>query len=163
MKELTANTLEQQYPSVELAYPFAAAAYEVAQKRLDAVDSKLQTLMAVGVSLSLAVPAIVVSRGVRFASVWFIAACVFFLLAICIGLYARVTGDLRVINPMRIYNHMLHLSVSDFKVEAVYWAGKDFETNRDMIERKAKLGTYALIAFLIESALVVVWVCLARS
>lgn len=139
MERLTANTLEEKYPSVELAYPFAVSAYDVAQKRLDAVDSKLQTLMAVGVSLSLAVPAIAVSKGIHFGSAWFIIASVFFLLAICVGLYARVVGNLRVINPMRIYNHMLHLSQTDFKAEAIYWAGRDFETNRDMIERKAKL------------------------
>jgi hypothetical protein len=163
MKELVTNTLEIEYPSVELAYPFAASAYEVAQKRLDAVDSKLQTLIAAGVSLSLAVPAIAVSKGVHFGSIWFIAGVVFFLAAICIGLYARVTGDLQVINPMRIYNYMLHLSSWDFKIEAVYWAGIDFEKNRNMIERKAKLGTYALIAFLIEAVLVVVWVCQAQS
>lgn len=163
MKELNTETLTEEYPSVELAYPFAVSAYEVAQKRLDAVDSKLQTLIAAGVSLSLAVPAIAISKGIRFDSFWFMVATVFFFLAVCVGVYARITGDLRAINPMRVYKHMLHLSHTQFKIDALYWAGEDFEVNRKMIERKARLGTYALIAFFIEAVSVAVWVVQARS
>src|SRR5688572_21643982 len=70
------------YPGVELAYPIAVASYDVALRRLDVMDGRLQTLMAFIVAVSAAVPSIAANRGIQFRSYWFYAALISFVLAI---------------------------------------------------------------------------------
>jgi hypothetical protein len=50
------------YPGVELAYPLAASSYDVALKRFDAMDGRLQTILAFIVATSAAVPALAAGR-----------------------------------------------------------------------------------------------------
>ncbi len=49
------DNLAQEYPSVDLAYPFAISAYDLAQKRLDAMESRLQTLIGFAATATLGI------------------------------------------------------------------------------------------------------------
>lgn len=162
MRELDINTLEREYPSVDLAYPLAVASYEVANKRLETVEAKIQTLLAVVISFSVGVFAFGATQKVNFRSGWFIAAMACFVFSVGIGFYARVFGVLRVISPMNMYTTMLDLSEWEFKKSAIYYAGIDFEANKTLVSQKWQTGVYALLAFIFEVVLVVVWAVAAR-
>jgi hypothetical protein len=98
------------YPSVDLAYKLALASYEFAQKRLDIIDVRLQTLIALGATISLPIPAIAIAKNITLNSWWFILAIVFFSAAIVVGTYARVSGYMKVILPIDLYNKWLHFT-----------------------------------------------------
>ena len=151
------ETAASDYPGVELAYPLAIASYEVAQKRYDALDNRLQTLIATAVTISLAVPVLGQSRGLSFHSKWFIGAAACFIVAIGLGIYARFSGELEVINPMKIYTNWLHLSEWEFKKDAIYRAGEAFIKNKQEIDAKSRYGLLSFISFLLEAILLAAW------
>src|SRR5207248_11768290 len=75
---LTNEQLESQYPGIEFAYPIAVNSYEVALKRLDSIDGRLQTMLAFIVAVSAVVPAVAVPRGIHFhAKMFYIALGIF--------------------------------------------------------------------------------------
>lgn len=151
------DPLAKEYPGVELAYPLALASYDVAQKRYDALDNRLQTLIAAAVTISLAVPVLGQSRGLSFHSKWFIGAAGCFIAAMVLGVHARLSGKLEVINPMKMYRNWLHLSEWEFKKDAIYRAGEAFNENKRAIDAKSRYGLLSFIGFLLEAILLAAW------
>jgi hypothetical protein len=76
---------EQQYPGVELAYPIALDSYRVAQNRWEAVDVRIQSLLAVAATVTLATPAVFAAVGIGVRRDWFIAAIVCFVVGASVG------------------------------------------------------------------------------
>jgi hypothetical protein len=62
------KTSEEKYPSVDLAYTLALASYDLIQKRLDIIDTRLQTLIALIATVSLPIPAIAVAKNLTLNS-----------------------------------------------------------------------------------------------
>lgn len=149
---------EQIYPSVGLAYQIAVASYESAVKRLDAIDGRIQTILAFIASVTVAVPSIGGTRGLHFNCVWFILAMIFTGLAIVLGIYARLTGDIQLLNPARFYDGWLHFSEWEFKKNFIHCAGVDFTTNTSLVQRKWKYMVWVIILFLLEAMCLLVWV-----
>jgi hypothetical protein len=155
--QMTAMDMENTYPGVDMAYPLALASYEVTQKRFDAVDNRLQTLIAAGVTISLAVPIVASQRGLDYRTGWFFGAAISFVLAVAVGFFARLWGDLTVINPSHFPETWLHLSSWEFKKDMIYRAGEAFNKNKQTIVTKSRLGIISVILFLCEAILVVAW------
>ncbi|HEX3560228.1 MAG TPA: hypothetical protein VHU19_13565 [Pyrinomonadaceae bacterium] len=154
--------LEQTYPSVDLAYTFAVASYDVALKRLDIVDNRLQTVLALGATISLSVPALASARGLGFSSGWFVAAAFAFASAMILGTFARVTGSIILINPSRLYNKWLHFSEWEFKKNFICYAGEHFEANRALAGMRGWATTLVVMFFILEGLLLTVWASLPR-
>lgn len=59
-EEMPIDELKAKYPSVELAYPFVKDSYDVLLKRIDALDGKIQTVISLALTVTLAIPVITV-------------------------------------------------------------------------------------------------------
>jgi hypothetical protein len=155
---MTREELEKTYPAVELAYPIAVAAYEVALKRLDGMDGRLQTILAFIVAVSAAVPPVAANRGIHFRSPWFYAALGIFILSVVIGTWARLAGAPKVLNPRKAFNHWLHKSDWEFKKDFIAFAADDFDYNRKLVKLKW-LSTVAItLLFACQAVCLAVWV-----
>lgn len=161
-EEMPIEELKAKYPSVELAYPLAVNSYDVALKRMDAIDGRLQTLLAFIATVSLPVPVIGASKGLPFGSFWFIAAAIAFVLAMLVGILARVHGSVMLISPDVLFEKWLHLEESEFKKNLVYFAGEAWAANRRLASDRARLMTLTAILFLVEVAALAVWATSAR-
>ena len=73
------KTLKENYPGIELAYPIAVESYEVAVKRLDLMDGRLQTILMFAATLMVAVASVGTARKADFQSLWFYLGMAFFL------------------------------------------------------------------------------------
>jgi hypothetical protein len=148
---------EEDYPGVEQAYPFAVASYELAQKRLDIIDSRLQTIVALGVTLSLPVPALLATRGANFRSWWFIGAACVFVCAIAVGTFARIVGHITVLHPSDFYAKWLRFPEWEFKKNLIFFAGQHFEKNRTLARNRGLCTTLTFLLFILEGVLLAVW------
>lgn len=112
----------ERWPSVDLAYGFVLPSYQWAQQRLDAVDSRIQTLQAFAASITVAAPvfAAAIVTDIQFGSIWFVLALCAFGITVVAGAIARAWGTVQIISPQRLYQAWLHLSEWEFKKNAVY-------------------------------------------
>jgi hypothetical protein len=145
------------YPGVELAYGFAVESYGQSQKRFEAWDDRLQTLTALIVGISLAFPAVMNPEKRNFASWWFKVAFGVFLLVIGLGIYGRLAGKLKLVDPQRLYQKFLHLGDWEFKKTFIYFAGENYSANLDQISRKHHIAVAMSFLFFLEVALLVAW------
>jgi hypothetical protein len=158
MADPETEDLAAKYPSVELAYPFAAGSYESALKRFDAVDGKIQSILSLGVTLSLPIPLAGNALQLSFLSFWFMAASLAFLGAVGLGIVARMTGRLVLPDPGQMYTHWLHFPTWEFKKNFIYFAGDHFKRNCDLIDRKAWISGIMSALFALEVVCLVFWV-----
>ena len=158
MESENSNPLEQQYPRVDLAYPMAVSSYDTAMKRSDTIDGKLQTILAFVAVVTVAVPSIANARGVSFASYWFYFGLLFFISIVVIGIYARLTGAVRVISPDLLFEDWLHKTAWEFKKDFIAFAGNDFNHNLKLINYKWKLATLITVLFFFQVACLAAWV-----
>lgn len=152
------DDLEQTYPSVDFAYDIAVNSYSVAADRLDYIDGRIQTLLAFVVTVTAAIPSVAASRNVTFRSWWFWLAILFVVVNIALGTYARLVGTVMLLHPARLYERWLHFSEWEFKKNMVYFAGKDYEANIRLVERKWQYTIAIIILFSLEAICLVVWV-----
>lgn len=153
---------EQELLGLELAYPIAVASYESVVKRLDTIDGRIQTILAFVVSVTVAIPSIGGTRGLHFSSYWFILAMLCTVTGLSLGIYARLKGDIQILNPTRLWDGWLHYSERDFKTKLIYCAGVDFESNRSLVHKKWRFMVAVIILFLLEAACLLVWVLSSR-
>jgi hypothetical protein len=145
------------YPGVELAYPLAVSSYDVALKRFDAMDGRLQTILAFIVATSAAVPALGAGR-IHFQSSYFYWAVVCFVMAVIGGTLARLLGKVRVLVPRQAFNHWLHKPDWEFKMDFINQAANDFEVNATIIERKWRCSLAITLLFFVQTAFLAAWV-----
>lgn len=150
--------LKTTYPSADLAYKIAVDSYDVLIKRLDAVDGRIQTLLAFAVSTSAIVPSIGGARGLPFSSPWFAAAAATMAVAVLLGAYARLGGAVRVLDPKPIREGWLHFDEYEFKIYMIGQAAEDFDENHRLLQRKWVLAVIITALFLLEAVALSVWV-----
>lgn len=143
--------------SVDLAYSIAVTSYEVAQKRLEVVDRRLQELLGFAATISLGAIAVFSGKGYHFSSCLFIFAMLAGLLGLAIGTYARLEGFLVLIKPSVLDRKYLILPEPKFKKYFVHFAGKHWTENAALINGKGKLTNFAVVFFVVEIILLVLW------
>jgi hypothetical protein len=155
---MSEETNKATYPGVELAYPLAVSSYDVALKRFDAMDGRLQTILAFVVATSAIIPAVAVNRGLRFQSNYFYAAFGCFIVTVIAGTIGRLFGRIKVLVPREAFNHWLHKPDWEFKMDFINQAADDFEINATMIERKWQCSIGITLLFFFQTALLAAWV-----
>jgi hypothetical protein len=145
---------------LDLAYQIAVSSYDWAAKRFDAIDARIQTVLGVGLSVTLAIPVGISALKLSADSRWIGGAVLLFILAIAVGTHARLLGELTLVTPKVLYDKWLGLSEEDFKRNLVYFAGQHMEMNRDLIARKHRLLAIVTVIFLMEFAAAVLGVIL---
>lgn len=154
----------QMYPGVDLAYDLAIQSYALVQHRLDAVDSRIQTLQAFSATATFAAPVLAQALypKIEFASQWFIAALAVFAAIVIVGAVARGWGSFQLIAPNRLYDGWLHSSPWEFKKDIVYFAGEHFKKNKALVNAKGWVAHVMTAGFLAEAVLLAAWVLSAR-
>jgi hypothetical protein len=150
------------HPGVENAYPLAASSYEVALKRLDAIDGRLQTIIAFIVATSAAIPSIASGR-ISFKSYYFYFAVACFALGIIVGVAARLFGRFKVVRPRYLFNYWLHKPDWEFKMDFINQAADDFDRNTTLLNRKWWCSVAVSLLFCVQAGLLVAWVVLGSS
>jgi hypothetical protein len=145
------------FPGVDLAYPLVAMSYDMAVRRFDAMDGRLQTIMAFIVATSATVPALAAGRGLHFRSNYFYAAIGCFAVAVVVGTVARLYGKLRVLVPREAFNHWLHKPEWEFKMDFINHSAADFEHNSTLVERKWKCSVAVTILFFAQTVCLALW------
>ena len=159
------DRIEQDYPSVELAYEHVAQAYEYAIRRLDAVDGRIQTMQTFAVTLTLAVPAFARAAfgTVDASSVWFVLAIAAFIALVSIGVVARSMGHISLVDPSVLFEKYLDCRPWEFKKDMIFFAGEHARANHKLIRKKGRAVSWMTALFLLETVLLVVWLVAAPS
>ncbi len=143
------------FPSVNVAYDLIDRSYKVMLERLESVDSRIQSLQTLIVTLTLAAPVFsaAILKQVNFISPWFIAALVAFAAAISFGVAGRAYGFVTLVNPKVVYDQWLHFTEWEFKKNAIYFAGEHYEANASLVNTKGRFLTVMSLLFVVEIVL----------
>ena len=96
------ESFEDQYPSVNVAYERAMASYQSMTERLESANQRIDSLLQLTITLTLAVPIAIGSliEEPEFESPYALAAAVAFVLFLVTGFVARsLLGGLMLIDP----------------------------------------------------------------
>ena len=116
---------------VDLAYGFVHSSYELVERRLQAVELRIQILLGLVGGLTVAAPifaAYFVARPDFSHGLFYSAIGVFSVLSV-VGLVTLVLGAITLVNPRILHEGWLHLSEADFKENMISTAGKHFDDN----------------------------------
>jgi hypothetical protein len=149
--------LKTKYPSVEFVYQIAVDSYDPLLRRLEAIDGRLQTILAIFVSTTAAILAIMANRKVSFDSKWFYAALACMVIASFVATVARLSGGVKLLDPSKLYTEKwLQCSEWEFKGLIIQYASQAFIKNKRLIFRKWLATVVVTITFLLGV------LCLAR-
>jgi hypothetical protein len=151
---------EATYPSVSLAYEWVLPSYQMAVQRWDSIDSRIQSIITFGSTVTVAVPTFlraIAGASVDFHSIWFALAMLMFGIYVILGLATRAFGYLRLLGPQRLHDRLLHLDQSEFQRTVLYWAGVHFVRNIDRVKRKGHVLTAMTWLFVLEAGFLIWW------
>jgi hypothetical protein len=158
---------EDEWPGVKYAYDFVVPSYQLMLARIEAADSRIQTLQTFIVTATFGLTAVISAtfeKGqLQFVSLPFILAMALFCLAIVLGVIGRSSGGVVLTNPGNLYSKYLRRTEWKFKKDMVYFAGEHFKKNKDAVEHKHTITTAMTWLFLAEMALLLFWVIFAKS
>jgi hypothetical protein len=150
--------LANDFPSVDLAYPLAVASYDLAQKRLDVVEGRLQALLVFVASVTVGIIAAASGKNVPFSSPWFALAMFACACGFIVGIHTRLSDKLWVIDPGVLSEKWLHFSQWQFRRNVIHLSGKHFEKNATVIARKGFYTSITALIFLLEGLFLGAWI-----
>ena len=155
---------DEYYPSLELAYEVSLLTYDWAIRRLQDVERRIDNLLRLGLTGTVAFPIIVVavtedSRNFADYATWPGAVTfLLFLAALILGVFARQHGHITLINPKRLYKNHIRKESWNFKRHIIHYAGKHHRTNAELIQTKSTCADMVSVLFGIEIVFGVFWV-----
>lgn len=154
---------ESQYPSVGLAYEFVKPSYDWMLNRIEAMNSKIQGLLMLATAVTGGIPILTkaIFDSVDFQSVLFYGAMGLYILLVVIGTVGLSMGGVKLFHPKLLYEKWLSNSIWEFKKDAIYFAGQNFEDNKKIINAKSRLRNIMTILLLIELMIVISWISVA--
>jgi len=152
-----------EYPSTGLAYEFVKPSYDWMLNRFEAMNSKIQMLLTFATTVTVAVPifAKAIFDGIDLNSGWFYGAIICYVLLAISGIIGMRLGKLSLVHPMKLYDEWLKDSPWEFQKDSIYFAGKDFEDNKKVIENKNLFRDIMTAFLLLEIVFTVVWMIIA--
>lgn len=152
------TSLENEFPSVDLAYPIAMSSFEWAHKRFEAVEARAQAALTFAATATIAVIPLALTKGLPASSPWLIGAVLAFLAGVVLATWARVGGRMNLVSPAILFEKWLHLPPWEFQKDMIYFSGQAWDANRVLVTLKQRLVILATLTFAFETILVVVWV-----
>lgn len=149
--------LENDFPSIKLAYEIAVDSFDMMIKRLDSLDGRIQTLTTFAVTACLAIPTLGKSQDLPFTSMWFILGIITLLLAIGISVYTRITGEVDVLSPSNLWEDSLHLPQIKFKSYTIFYASESFKANNKLLNKKWRLSVISMAIFALSLIFLFLW------
>ncbi len=151
---------EKEFPSVDLIYELAVNSYEVAQKLLDAMNLRLQKLLALLLPSVLAFPVALKALDLHMETdfLWVAGSL---LLSIGLCLIGCAHGHIQQIDPSTLFEHYLSSSSSssclEFKKDTIQNAGEAMLENVKTINRKWWFYICAIISFCSSVIFLILW------
>ena len=155
---------DEYYPSLNLAYEVSLLTYDWAIRRLQDVERRIDNLLIVGLSGTVALPIIAQATSeepkslIEFATWPGILAILFFMAALFMGVVARQIGHVTLINPQRLYEGYIRKEQWDFRRHIIYYAGKTHITNAELIQTKSTYANWAAAFFGSEGLFGAIWI-----
>ncbi|MGB7209319.1 MAG: hypothetical protein WBD27_11710 [Pyrinomonadaceae bacterium] len=153
---------EAKFPSVELAYPIAVDSYDVAIKRLDLMDGRLQTLLTIIVTFFAAFVTIGNYQKADFSSYLFAISVIVFFVNVAAGIYARLAGSVKLLNPDNLYKDWLADSEWEFKKNMIYFASMSFTENMTEVYTKWQFSVWLSFGLFLQAVCQLAWVTWAH-
>ncbi|MEE8337502.1 MAG: hypothetical protein V3R95_05530 [Dehalococcoidia bacterium] len=150
--------------SLSLAFDLSNQSYGLMAQRMDAVNRRLEGLVSLAVTLTIAVPIFATAlldnpRRADFDSVVLAGALAAFVISLIIGLTARGWSGLKLLSPQAMQqDDWAQLSKPDFMKEIIYWAAEHWEHNSTVIYRKSWAAILMTIFFVIELLFFIGWI-----
>jgi hypothetical protein len=159
LSDAEVENLKDRYPSVNLAYEIAIDSYDALVKRVDSIDGRLQTLLALFATVTATVPVIGAARGLSFHSRWFYGAVCAMVLATLVTAAARLAGHVKLLDPNTLNaDYWLKYSEWEFKSLIIQYAGQAFTANKRLVDRKWFYTILVTITFFAGAACLALWV-----
>ena len=152
MEDQEAMDLENEYPSIPMAYELAIRSYDWSLRRWDSVNTLFTGLVAMAVPLTLALPVLSHTFGVAIDSWWLIVIGVLFVAVLTCCVVGRLFGDTTLIDPRILFDGHLGSSPLEFQKDLIYYAGVHFDHNSEVINRKWWWARSAAVLLTVEVA-----------
>ena len=146
----------QQSPSVDGAYDFVAQSYDLAARRLESIERRIDqglifivtaTFAAGGAVLALAPE----STDINLTQPPLMLPMSLFLIAVAAGVFSNlVESGLFIPSPRQIYQDNLSYTTLEFRQKVIYAAEQHFEKNRSTIIKKRNFLILMYAAFILE-------------
>lgn len=146
------------WPSMKLAYEFVIPSYDILERRLQAVEGRIQSLLTLGLSVTLGAAAIVGAINQRVEIDWPFGVAIAFLIAIIgAGAHARRMGGFHAFNLDAMWNYGVASPEWDFQREALDSARRDLAVHVRAFQRKNNALTFMMVMLAGEIAFLTVW------
>jgi uncharacterized membrane protein YadS len=151
---------EETWPAVGFAYDFVFPSYQMMASRVEAMATRIQAIMTFAATVSLGFPVLgqAVNKTISFWSAPFLGAIALFVILMCFGVIVRDFGEFMVVSPSKVYATSLHLSEWEFKRDAIHTAGRCFDHNSALANRKAELAKVMSVLLLLEVLCFLAWI-----
>ena len=150
-----------EFPGLDLAYQLAMASYDQITHRYDEVNRRIDGLLTLTSTVTLAAPLIVsaTDADASLRSPVLVVVAILFAAVLMLGVAGRgLVGSLRLVSPFDLSNERLRFDETTFKLDAIYWAGEHFEHGMRVVWRKSLMAHAMTALFLAEVVALLVWI-----
>lgn len=147
--------------SLHLAFGFIQSSYDLMERRLQAVEARIQMLLGLAGALTVAVPVFAASltSNPDFSTPLFYAAVGAFLLLVLSGLLTIDLGEITLVDSGKFDDQeWLDLCDAQFKKQMITFAGVHFQKNRRLVNLKGHAATFLSVLFAGQVLLVTLWI-----
>src|SRR2546421_1402277 len=156
--EAEVQKAQKDFLSIDLAYNIAVNSYDALVKRVDSIDGRLQTMLALFASVTATIPVIGAQRGLSFHSDWFQLAIAAMVAATIVTAIARLGGKVELLDPNKLNtNEWLRCSEWEFKNLVIQYAGQAFTANKRLVSRKWLCTILVTITFFLGAVCLALW------
>ena len=154
---------ENQWPSVDLAFELVKPSYDWMLARIESIHSDIQHTLTLATTITAAVPLLAqaISSDVDFRSPWFLGLGAAYLATAILAIHGLSTGSVQLIHPRVVFEKWLSNSPWEFKKNAIHFAGEDFDSNNDLVNKLAKVRTRTNWLIVGELLAAIVWMASA--
>lgn len=152
--------------SVDSAYELVVPSYAWMQERLNAVDSRMQALLTLAGSVTVAAPIIgtAVVKNIVFSSPLFLTAVTLFVVIVLAGVLVRAWGEFVIVDLGDVYAEgWLHDPTWEFKRNMVFYAGEHMKRNGRVVNIKGIAANIMAVLFVAAVLLFIAWIATANG
>lgn len=145
--------------SLDLAFDFVKPAYEMAERRFNAIESRLQSLLTYAITVAVGAPVVVKAMAQSAeADFWFYVSMWAFLVVLIAGSWVKIRGGLSMLDLATLHKHFLKLPPGEFRENVVFFAARHQTKNTDRANAKGYATNILTIFFAVQAGAILAWV-----
>ena len=122
--------------TMELIYELSMKSYDLAERRFEAMNGRIQGLMSLAIALLVTVPVLAEALDFDLHFLWHGLAGVVLLVAMVLGFRILLTRKLDAVSPRDLYKNFRHFPREQYMGEMILHAGESLEINGETIRYK---------------------------